>query len=145
LALSKTITYAFLGAPPLCGTPKQQAKVAAVVTENAISTWVDYANIKFQRLPDDRATSALVRIQFIPGTASWAYIGQEGMKVGKTQPTMSLGWIADNAILDDSERGVILHEFGHVLGLMHEHQSPMMGGVITLKEDGESEILFRRS
>lgn len=64
------------------------------------------------------------------------------MKVGKTQPTMSLGWIADDTILDDRERGVILHEFGHVLGLLHKHQSPMMGGVITLKEGGESEIYF---
>ncbi|KAF5309136.1 hypothetical protein D9619_012800 [Psilocybe cf. subviscida] len=140
----KTITYAFLGAAPLCGTPKQQAKVAAVLTPNAKSTWVDYANVKFQRLPDDRASSAIVRIQFIPGTASWAYIGQEAMKVGKSQPTMNLGWIADDVVLDDSERGVILHEFGHVLGLMHEHQSPMMGGVITLREDAIKAVYMKK-
>lgn len=60
------------------------------------------------------------------------------MQVGKSQPTMNLGWIADDVMLEDSERGVILHEFGHVLGLMHEHQNPAMAGVLTLKEDGES-------
>jgi len=29
-----------------------------------------------------------------------------------------------------------LHEFGHTLDLMHEHQSPVRGGTITLKESG---------
>jgi Astacin (Peptidase family M12A) len=43
---------------------------------------------------------------------------------------MNLGWTGDL----EANRGVILHEFGHTLGLLHEHQSPVRGKKITLKE-----------
>lgn len=36
---------------------------------------------------------------------------------------MNLGWINDNKHEDDI-RAVILHEFGHALGAVHEHSSP---------------------
>jgi hypothetical protein len=36
---------------------------------------------------------------------------------------MNLGWINDNKSEDDL-RSVILHEFGHALGAVHEHESP---------------------
>ena len=51
---------------------------------------------------------------------------------------MNLGWIDDTSIkIAANERGTILHEFGHALGLMHEHQSPARGGTLTLDEDGK--------
>jgi hypothetical protein len=40
--------------------------------------------------------------------------------VDKTKATMNLGWITDYEGISDDERGVILHEFGHCLGLLHE-------------------------
>jgi hypothetical protein len=37
---------------------------------------------------------------------------------------MNYGWIdADSP--EDELRGVVLHEFGHALGLIHEHQDPV--------------------
>ncbi len=44
---------------------------------------------------------------------------------------MNLGWVdGTNTNLSDSDRGTILHEFGHVLGLTHEFVSiPNPGGV----------------
>ena len=51
---------------------------------------------------------------------------------------MNLGWIDDTSVkIAANERGTILHEFGHALGLMHEHQSPARGGTLTLDEDGK--------
>jgi len=50
---------------------------------------------------------------------------------------MNLGWVEEGAEIVDEDRGVILHEFGHTLGLNHEHQSPARGGKLQLKEAGE--------
>ena len=36
---------------------------------------------------------------------------------------MNYGWF-DSETTDDEYRRVVLHEFGHALGLAHEHQSP---------------------
>ncbi|ESK82297.1 hypothetical protein Moror_15462, partial [Moniliophthora roreri MCA 2997] len=47
---------------------------------------------------------------------------------------MSLGWLADSSEPSAEDKGTILHEFGHALGMMHEHQSPARGESIHLKE-----------
>ena len=36
---------------------------------------------------------------------------------------MNYGWLTDEST-DDQVRRVVLHEFGHALGLIHEHQNP---------------------
>jgi len=39
------------------------------------------------------------------------------------EPTMNYGWLKDDT--DDVEyRRVVIHEFGHALGAIHEHQNP---------------------
>jgi hypothetical protein len=43
-----------------------------------------------------------------------------------TQPTMNYGWLTPDSE-DDEIRRVVLHEFGHALGLIHEHQNPAGG------------------
>ena len=55
---------------------------------------------------------------------------------GKKSLTMCLCGTADNNILASTEKGNILHEFGHVLGLGHEHLSPDMKQKYRLKEAG---------
>ncbi|CAK5268975.1 unnamed protein product [Mycena citricolor] len=112
-----TITYSYLN-----GTPAQQAKV-----DGAILEWFPYANITFQR-----ALAGILRISFNTQQGSWSYVGLEALEVPKNQPTLNLGWVSDSAQTTQEERGLILHEFGHVLGLMHEHQSPAHGGAVTL-------------
>ena len=36
---------------------------------------------------------------------------------------MNFGWLTSESSLEDV-RSVVLHEFGHALGLIHEHQNP---------------------
>lgn len=94
----------------LDGTPNQIATVKA----NAVE-WFQYANLGIDWVTD--ATKADLRISFNPGSGAWSYVGTDN-KLVKTGPTMNLGWQAPDAIK---------HEFGHALGLYHEHQNPEGG------------------
>ncbi|KAF8526972.1 hypothetical protein BU17DRAFT_40150 [Hysterangium stoloniferum] len=117
-----TINYFFLD-----GTDHQRAKFNQVVHQ-----WEPYANIVSQLAAD--AGSSDVRISFNSESGSWSYVGIGVKKKAKDVATMNLGWIRDTEDLSDDEHGVILHEWGHTLGLMHEHQSPLRGQKLTLDE-----------
>ena len=64
-----------------------------------------------------------IRIAFQQGDGSWSYLGTMCQRIPKDQPTMNYGWLTPDSS-DDVLRRVVLHEFGHALGLIHEHQSP---------------------
>ncbi len=85
-------------------------------------TWSEFANIRFEFLT---VSDAEIRISF-QYTGSWSYIGTDALSVPPTHPTMNLGWLTHET--DEEEfRRVVLHEFGHALGCLHEHQSPSGG------------------
>jgi hypothetical protein len=84
-------------------------------------TWSKYANLTFDFVNN---TNPQIRITFNPNDGAWSYIGLDCSTIPKNQPTMNLGW---------QDEGVILHEFGHTLGLIHEHQNPS-GGIKWNKE-----------
>src|SRR5260370_1422635 len=66
-----------------------------------------------------------VRISF-KYQGSWSVIGTTCREVAKDQPTMNYGWLnADTPELEYQR--VVLHEFGHAIGLVHEHQNPSGG------------------
>lgn len=68
-------------------------------------------------------TKAHIRVDFAPKKGSWSYIGRDCESIHPSQPTMNLGW----ATLDASDPdflGTVIHEFGHALGLLHEHNHP---------------------
>jgi hypothetical protein len=63
----------------------------------------------------DDVNKANIRIKFDKAQGSYSVIGREAAKVPKNQPTMNFAWF---------DVGTVLHEFGHALGLIHEHQNP---------------------
>lgn len=82
--------------------------------------WSNYANIQFQFVDSSPSD---IRVSFDLDGSSWSYIGTSAKSVDEDEPTVHFGWFVENT----SEivfRRTILHEFGHVLGLIHEHQSP---------------------
>lgn len=81
--------------------------------------WSRYANIKFV-FGSDPASE--VRISFLqPG--SWSYIGTDVLTIPRNQPTMNFGWLKSSTPNDEYSR-VVIHEFGHAIGCIHEHQNP---------------------
>jgi serralysin len=70
------------------------------------------------------AGGADIRISFDSGCGSWSCVGLCGCK-DECQPeaTMNFGWVTPTSS-DTTDRQVVLHEFGHALGLIHEHQNP---------------------
>lgn len=67
-----------------------------------------------------------VRIAFAQGAGSWSLIGTTCRRAKPGSPTMNFGWLTPDST-DEDVRGVVLHEFGHALGLIHEHQNPAGG------------------
>ncbi|KAI1417031.1 Metalloprotease [Hypoxylon sp. FL1857] len=97
------------------GTPDLRARVQA----HAL-WWSAYANITFVFV--DSGTSD-VRITFNADDGAWSVLGTQNLQRAQDQPTMNLN--LTSLTPPDRVRAVILHEFGHVLGAIHEHQSPL--------------------
>jgi hypothetical protein len=87
------------------------------VQKNA-EEWLLYANLKFNW--DVSKAKSDVRISFREGLGSWSYVGTDSLFIESDKATMNFGWL---------DKGTVLHEFGHMLGLLHEHQNPD-GGIV---------------
>ena len=86
--------------------------------------WSDYANIFFEF--NHRQKVADVRISFNTKDGSWSEVGTDLLSADKADATMNFGWLTP--LLNDEEfRQVVLHEFGHTLGCIHEHSRPDNG------------------
>jgi serralysin len=85
--------------------------------------WMKIANLTLDFVTSGDTN---IRIAFQPGKGSWSYLGTVCKQIPQTKPTMNYGWLTPTS--DESEvRRVVLHEFGHALGLIHEHQNPQGG------------------
>jgi serralysin len=81
--------------------------------------WLEYANLELEFGDEEDAP---IRVSFEqPG--AWAYQGLDALAVAADQPTVNFGWLDENTEEREVVR-VVLHEFGHVLGLQHEHGNP---------------------
>lgn len=101
----------------LDGDPIVQQKIEAIAHQ-----WSQHINIRFAFGNDPDAE---IRISCQRG-GSWSYIGTDALGIAKDQPTMNYGWLTPTSS-DDDYSSVVLHEFGHALGMIHEHQHPEVG------------------
>ncbi|GJJ10249.1 hypothetical protein Clacol_004475 [Clathrus columnatus] len=95
------------------GTSSNHYKV-----EKIAKTWEKYANVTFNFVTKGYSD---IRITF--NTDRWSSrIGTYALNVSKNEPTMNLG--IKRRTKPETLKRHVLHEFGHALGLLHEHQSP---------------------
>jgi len=98
--------------------PKSDVQVGPTVLKIA-KEWEEHANIKFEI--SDQASSH-IRVSFVIGAGSRSAVGIMATDRSRWgQPTMNLDILGKDTKPEVARRN-ILHEFGHALGLMHEHQ-----------------------
>ena len=100
----------------LSGSAQQQKMVRDIAPE-----WTKHANLNFEFSDDPRAE---IRVTFDEYDGAWSYVGTDNSNIPLHAATLNLGW---------QDEAVILHEFGHMIGLSHEHQNPE-GGLIWNEE-----------
>src|ERR1044071_3785341 len=67
-----------------------------------------------------------IRVRFASDGSSHSAIGTNAKSIGSNNETMHFGWF-NSPTTEDDYRRTITHEFGHALGLVHEHQHPVSG------------------
>lgn len=101
----------------LDGTSKQKEKVRKFMYD-----W-NFSGVQITETTSKKSSDVRISFKY---SGSWSYVGTDNKLIGKDQVTMNYGWIDDQT--DDKEASrVVRHEFGHAIGLMHEHQHPKNG------------------
>ena len=77
--------------------------------------WTQHANLNFEFTNHPRAE---IRVTFDATNGAWSYVGTDNLNIPLHAATLNLGW---------QDQSVILHEFGHMIALSHEHQNPAGG------------------
>lgn len=85
--------------------------------------WEKFESVKFSF---GSAANAEIRIACTIGDGSWSYLGTDALVISHTKPTMNYGWFTETTPDAEYSR-TVMHEFGHALGAIHEHQHPQAG------------------
>lgn len=102
---------------PWGGSKEQQD-----VVREAFQEWGGLGiGVRFREVAD--RSEAELRIGFQSGAGSWSAVGRDALRTGQAERTTNFGW----DLTAPGERGTALHQIGHALGMLHEHQSPFAG------------------
>lgn len=90
---------------------------------NFAREWEQWANIRFDFV--EQRAGAHIRVGFEKGWKNFSMIGKDALLLPDFMNTMNFDEL--DSYSEREVRTVVLHEFGHALGYIHEHQSPAAG------------------
>lgn len=88
------------------------------------SEWLNYANLKFEYVSSNQDADIKIAFEWKGDDGSWSTLGNYCRYISQDEPSMNFGWF-NNSTPEKEFSRVIIHEFGHALGLEHEHQHPL--------------------
>jgi hypothetical protein len=91
--------------------------------EKVAREWSKLANVHFDF---GNFKMSHIRVSFAPHEGTKSAVGTECLKYPQSKATMNFSWL-ERTSTEDAIRRAVLHEFGHALGFLHEHQSPVAG------------------
>jgi hypothetical protein len=102
----------------LSGSPALRYKVFSMAKE-----WEQYANLHFDLVGDNEP--AHIRIMLDNKGGHNSAIGTTYSQIPDNEKTMNLD--TSNFYTEAGMHGTVVHEFGHAIGLLHEHYNPLAG------------------
>jgi hypothetical protein len=133
--------------------------VRRLIAETAVE-WTKFANLVFDFGPIGRWYDCLapgsgfshIRIGFSE-RGFWSAVGKDSVTdLGNQQPSMNFERfdlryanhrVPVTAVIErasEEDKGTILHEFGHAIGLLHEHQNPALKCYDEIKWEGPDNV-----
>lgn len=85
--------------------------------------WLRHVNVNFEFVPSSAPADIKIIVGNEGATGNWSYCGIQCKDVAQNTPTMSIGDLSWNGT-ETWLRSTVIHEFGHALGMIHEHKSP---------------------
>lgn len=98
------------------GKEKLNKKVMEVAKQ-----WEEYANIHFEFVK--KSEESEITVKFNTGKND-SKIGADALTFGNDEPIVCFDTLHENSPIEDVNK-YVLHEFGHVLGFIHEHLHPL--------------------
>lgn len=105
------------------GTERQQDFV-----RGQASMWTTFGNIRFTDANGLEDSDIRIWLHNDPSGPNNSAVGTDASLVLTSEPTMNLTIVEstlDTQMGFERARRTVLHEFGHAIGLLHEHQSPV--------------------
>jgi len=104
---------------------RERLQVQKDAVKAVLDRYATLMTLKFKYT--DNVDEAKIKILFGGTLSSFAFVGNENLGNYESDgQNVNLGWF---------DIGTIIHEFGHVLGMIHEHQNPLGGISIEWDKD----------